>query len=157
MLEHTKYLKSFSGYKLLKFVVLPNGLSSGSWKLKNLKVLGCFLKIRGNHYSYIYIYIYRDDLITIGETCEKCVRGSMKAIKMFLRLGFLLHPDKITFSPSQEMTYLAVHIWLSKYVIECNRWQKRNNTVGMYFLSGRGVLKDQELVSPLGTLNCYFP
>ena len=50
------------------------------------------LKIGGNH-----IAIYIDGLIIAGETYGKCLAGSIKTIKIFLRLGFLIHPDKSSF------------------------------------------------------------
>ena len=34
--KHAKYLKFFAGSKILKFVVLPNGLSSGPRKFATL-------------------------------------------------------------------------------------------------------------------------
>ena len=48
-----------------------------------------------------------DDLIIIGEMYEGCLTGNIKARKMFLQLGFLIHPDKSIVSPSQEITYLG--------------------------------------------------
>ena len=101
--KHTKYLKFFAGSKLLKFVVLPNGLSSGRRKFTKLtKPPLAVLKLEG-----ISITIYIDDLMILGETYEQCLTGSIKTIKMFLRLGFLIHPDKSTFLPTQKLTYLG--------------------------------------------------
>ena len=64
--------------------------------------LCAFLRLEG-----IIKSIYMDDLIIIGEICEGCLTGSIKARKMFLQLGFLIHPDKSIVSPSQEITYLG--------------------------------------------------
>ena len=54
----------------------------------------------------IIIAIYIDDLIILRETYEEYLTGSIKTIKMFLRLGFLIHPDKSAFLPTQKLTYL---------------------------------------------------
>ena len=50
----------------------------------------------------IIIAIYIDHLILLGETYEECLTGSIKTIKMLLRLGFLKHPGKSTFLPTQK-------------------------------------------------------
>ena len=50
----------------------------------------------------IIIAIYIDDLIILRETYEEYLTGSIKTIKMFLRLGFLIHPDKSAFLPTQK-------------------------------------------------------
>ena len=101
--KNTKYLKFFAGSKLLKFVVLPNELSSGPRKFTKLtKPPLAVLRLEG-----IIIAIYIDDLIILGETYEECLTGSIKTIKMFLCLGFLMHPDKSAFLPIQKLTYLG--------------------------------------------------
>ena len=51
-------------------------------------------------YVYMYIYIYIYYLIIIQEIYKECLTGTMKITKMFLRLGFLIHPHKVTFLPS---------------------------------------------------------
>ena len=62
--EHTKYPKVFAGSKLLKFVALPNRLSSGPKKLGKLtKPPIAVLRLEG-----IIIAICIDDLIILGGT-----------------------------------------------------------------------------------------
>ena len=58
--EDSKYLKLYAGKKIFKFVVLPNGLSSGPRKfIKLTKPAIACLRIRGVIVAiYIYIYIY---------------------------------------------------------------------------------------------------
>ena len=73
--------------------MLPNGLASGPKKLKKFtKPPIAVLRLEG-----IIIAIYIDGLIIAGETYGKCLAGSIKTIKMFLHLGFLIHPDKSSF------------------------------------------------------------
>ena len=50
----------------------------------------------------IIIAIYIDGLIILRETYEEYLTGSIKTIKMFLRLGFLIHPDKSAVLPTQK-------------------------------------------------------
>ena len=99
--EHRKDLKFFARSKLLKFIVLPNGLSSGPRKFKKLtKPPIAALRLEG-----IIIAFYVDDFIILGETYEECLTGSIKTIKMFPCLGFLIYPDKTNFLPAQKITY----------------------------------------------------
>ena len=49
----------------------------------------------------IIIAIYINDLTILGETYKKCLTRSIKTIKMFLHLGYLIHPGKSTFLPTQ--------------------------------------------------------
>ena len=54
-----------------------------------------------------YSSIYIDDIIVIGDTYKECLIGTIKIIKIFLKLGFIIHPEKISLQPSQEITYLG--------------------------------------------------
>ena len=104
--KHTKYLKFFARPKLLMFVVLPNGLPSGPRKFKKItKAPLAILRLEG-----ITIAIYIDDLIILGETYEECLTGSIKTIKIVLRLGFLIHPDKSIFFAITKINVPRVHI-----------------------------------------------
>ena len=101
--EDTKYLKFYAGKHFLKFVVLPNGLPSGPRKFAKLTKppIAC-LRIEG-----VMVAIYIDDIIIIGDTYEECLIGTIKTIKLFLKLGFIIHPEKSSLQPSQEITYLG--------------------------------------------------
>ena len=90
--EDSKYLKFYARKNILKFVVLPNGLSSGPRKSTKLtKPPIVCLRIEG---VIVPIYI---DIIVIGNTYEECLIGSIKTIKLFLTLGFIIHPEKSSY------------------------------------------------------------
>ena len=38
--------------------------------------------------------MYIDDIIVIGNTYEECLIGTIKTIKLFLKLGLIIHPEK---------------------------------------------------------------
>ena len=82
--EDSKYLKLYAGKKIFKFVVLPNGLSSGPRKfIKLTKPAIACLRIRGVIVAiYIYIYIYIDDIIVIVDTYEECLIGLLVLLKL---------------------------------------------------------------------------
>ena len=83
--------------------MLPNGLSSGPRKFTKLTKppIAC-LRTEG-----VIVAIYIDDIIVIGDTYEECLIGTIKTIKLFLKLGFIIHPEKSSLQPSQEITYLG--------------------------------------------------
>ena len=60
--------------------------------------------------------IYIDDNIVIGDTYEECLIGTMKTIQLFLKVGFIIHPEKTSLQPSQEITYLGF-VFNSKEVL----------------------------------------
>ena len=92
--EDSKYLKFYVGKNLLKFVVLPNGFFSGLRKFTELTKpsIAC-LRIEG-----VIVAIYIDDIIVIGATYEECLIGAIKTIKLFLKLGFIIHPKKTPYN-----------------------------------------------------------
>ena len=99
--EDSKYLNFYAGKNLLKFV-LPNGLSSGLRNFTKLTKppIAC-LRIG------VTVAIYIDYVFVIGDNYEQCLVGTIKTIKLFLKLGFIIHPEKSSLQPSQEITYLG--------------------------------------------------
>ena len=99
--EDLKYLNFYAGKNLLKFV-LPNGLSSGLRNFTKLTKppIAC-LRIG------VTVAIYIDYVFVIGDNYEQCLVGTIKTIKLFLKLGFIIHPEKSSLQPSQEITYLG--------------------------------------------------
>ena len=98
--EDLKFLKFYAGKLFLKFVVLPNELSSGPRKFyKAHWTTHCVFKTEG-----VIIAIYIDNIIVIGDTYEECPIDFIRTIKLFLKLGFIIHPEKSSLQSSQEMT-----------------------------------------------------
>ena len=83
--------------------MLPNGLSSGPRKFTKLTKppIAC-LRTEG-----VIVAIYIDDIIVIGDTYEECLIGTIKTIKLFLKLGFIIHSEKSPLQSSHEITYLG--------------------------------------------------
>ena len=135
--NHTKALKFLAGSNLLKFFVLPNELSSGLRKFTKLtKRSLAVLRL-----ERIIIAIYIDQLILLGDTHEECLTGSIKTMKMFLCLGFLMHPEKSTFLS----TFLSV---------TDDKKDKTQKSCNSYLQMGS--LKISELASIIGTLIATF-
>ena len=94
--EDSKYLKFYAGKIFLKFVVIPNGLSSGPRKFTNLTKppIAC-LRIES-----VIAAIYIEDIIVIGDIYEECLIGTIKTIKLFLKMAFIIHPEKSSLQTS---------------------------------------------------------
>ena len=99
----TKYLKFLLNSRLLKFVVLPNGLSPGSRKFTKLTKPPLALPRIQGHTVAIDI----DDIVSVDDTFESCLLTVIKTIKLFQNLGFVIHSEKSKFIPSKNVEYLA--------------------------------------------------
>ena len=81
--EDSKHLKFYAGKTFWKFVALSNGLSSGPRKFTKLtKPLTACLRI-----ERIIAAICINDIIVIGDTYEECLIGTIKTIKLLLKLA----------------------------------------------------------------------
>ena len=54
----------------------------------------------------IVIAGYFDDLITINSSYASCFRNVSKIIELFIALGFVIHPSKSQFIPTEKIEYL---------------------------------------------------
>ena len=101
--EHQKFLKFSLQGKLYKFTCLPNGLCSGPRKFtKLLKPPLAELRL-----DYVKIAAYIDDLITLAYSFDVYFKNVWKCVKLLGNLGFVVHPEKSVFVPSQEIEYLG--------------------------------------------------
>ena len=151
--EDSKYLKFYAGKFFLKFVMLPNGLSSGPRKFTKLTKppIAC-LRIEG-----VIVAIYIDDIIVIGDTYEECLIGTIKTIKLFLKLGFIIHPEKSSLQLSQEITYLGF-VFNSKEMLVTLTSEKREKIlVSCKSFSKKDKFAIRELSSLIRTLTSTFP
>ena len=104
-----------------------------------------------------YSSIYIDDIIVIGDTYKECLIGTIKIIRIFLKLGFIRHPEKSSLQPSQDITYLGF-VFNSKEMWVTFTNAKREKL----FESCKGFLKKgsstmKKLSSLIETLASTFP
>ena len=98
-----KYLRFYWQDNLYQYTCLPNGLSSGPRKFtKIMKPALSTLHIRGHIVSG-----HLDDFYLQGKTQHDCSLNLIDTIKLFTQLGLLVHFDKCTFLPSQEIVILG--------------------------------------------------
>ena len=110
--DDTCFLKFLCNSKLLKFVVLPNGLSPGPRKFTKLtKPPLAMLRMQG--YT---VAIYIDDIIAIDQSFEECLLAVVETINLFQKLGFVIHPHKSKFIPAKIVEYLGFIIDSEKMI-----------------------------------------
>ena len=98
-----KYLKFEWQGILYKFTSFPNGLALCPRKFtKLLKPVYCYLRKKG-HISSGYI----DDSYLQGDGYQDCLANVADTIKLFDSLGFIVHPEKSVFIPTQIITFLG--------------------------------------------------
>ena len=97
-LDHTKFLKFIWKNQLYKFLVLPKFTKLTKPPIATARLDG--------HMIAIYI----DDLINVGLKFDACVGNVITSIKLLNSLGFIIHPDKSTFLPKQEIAFLGFNI-----------------------------------------------
>ena len=103
MEEHQKYLKFWFKGELYQFTCLPNGLCSGPRKFTKL-LKPRLADMRKNK---ITVSSYIDDLITIAKSYATCYDSVLHCVQLLDSLGFVVHPEKSEFFPSQKLEYLG--------------------------------------------------
>ena len=56
---------------------------------------------------------YIDDFLTKGKTFEHCRNNVLKTVKLFDKIGFVVHPEKSQFTA--RITYLGFIIYINKW------------------------------------------
>ncbi|CAB4019724.1 Hypothetical predicted protein [Paramuricea clavata] len=104
--QHQKYLKFNWKGQLYKFTCFPNGLAFCPRKFtKLLKPINSYLRQLG-HISVSHI----DDSYLQGDDYDDCASNVLDTTKLFDSVGFVIHPDKSSLIPKQQMTILGVTI-----------------------------------------------
>ena len=149
----TCFLKFLCNSKLLKFVVLPNGLSPGPRKFTKLtKPPLAILRMQG--YT---VAIYINDIIAIGQSFEECLLTVAETINLFQKLGFLIHPDKSKFMPAKIVEYLGFIIDSEKMITYLSDQKKQKIYANCCIIPMQPKLTIREFASFIGTLTSSFP
>ena len=106
---------------LYQFTALPNGYTQGPRKFtKILKPPFATLRVEWN----ILVAAYIDDLITMSMTYESCIFNVNKIIDSLVTLGFVVHPTKSEFLPSQTIEYLGFIIDSKQMIVSLTNEKK---------------------------------
>ena len=104
--EHIRFLKFTWRGKVYVYVVLPFGLSEAPRKFtKLLKPILAKLRRQG-----VILAIYIDDGWVKGDTFLECYHNILATVKLFVRLGFLMHITKSVPLPAQQVSILGFDI-----------------------------------------------
>lgn len=151
--EFQKYLKFRYDNVLYQFTCLPNGLSSGPRKFT--KILKPPISHCQRNGAVVSGYI--DDLITLANTFTKCFNNINLIIDTFSKLGFVIHPEKSLFVPSQCITYLGFIIDSKTMTVSLTNERKENiNALGRKLLAASSRVKVREVAQLLGMMSASF-
>ena len=94
------------GGQLYEFQSLPMGLTSSPRIFaKIMKPVLASLRQKGYTNSG-----YIDVLYLQGADFVHCCNNIKDTVDLFLRLGFFIHPEKCTLTPTQEITFLGFNL-----------------------------------------------
>ena len=98
-----KYLKFRFDGDIYFFTAMPNGLSPAPRIFtKLLKPIYSFLRKQGFHNT-----AYIDDSFLQGTSREECQANVEATVKALRSAGFIIHPEKSVFQPTQEIQYIG--------------------------------------------------
>ena len=96
-------MEEFSVVIMKRFTCFPNGLAFCPRKFtKLLKPVFATLRQKGDIVSG-----YIDDTFLVGDSVEDCWNNVLDTVNMFQNLGFVIHPDKSVFEPTQKLVFLG--------------------------------------------------
>ena len=100
---HQKYLKFEWGGKLYQFTCFRNGLAFCPRKFTKLMKRAYAVLRQLGHINSPYI----DDSYLQAGSYEECLANVLDIVQMFLSLGFILHPQKSVFTPTQKLVFFG--------------------------------------------------
>ena len=133
---------------------IPNGLSSGPIKFTKLtKPQLAALRQDG-----VIIAIYIDDLFITADTFDECAQSVAKTIRIFHTLGFIIHPDKSRFIPSQRISLLGFIIYSVEITVTLTPDKKESILSKCTdILNNKNKMYINDLASFIGTIVSAFP
>ena len=151
--EFQKYLTFIWKGKLLKFCVLPNGLSPcPRWFTKLLKYP------MGSLRELLYILSsYIDDIFMSGDSELDCIQALVDTINLLLDLGFTLYPDKCQLILSRKVKTLGFII--DSVSMKVTLTDDKTKDIMSYLKCTVGLkqIKIRKLAKLIGKLVAAFP
>ena len=144
-----KFFKFEHKGSIYKYVALPNGFSPGLRKFT--KILKVPLSILRRNKISIVAYI--NDLISLENSYDTCQQNVWKIITLLDQLGFVVHPDKSVFSPTQEIEYLGFFINSKNMTIKLTLEKKEDLKQLALEILGMKIQK----IKLLGKITSSFP
>ena len=103
---HRKYLRFIWKEKIYQFLAMPNGY---------IDVMGIFNKllkplIASLHELGCESSVYTDDSLLLAQKFQECFGNVLATMSLLQALGFVIHPTKSIFVPTQKTTFLGFEI-----------------------------------------------
>ena len=100
---HRKYLRFIWKRKIYQFLTMPNGYIDAMQIFDKLlkPVFACL------HELVYESSVYVDDSLLLTQTFQECFDNILSTISLLQELGFVIHPKKSTFVPTQKVTFLG--------------------------------------------------
>ena len=148
-----KFLKFVHKGKLYEFCSLPNGLSVGPRKFtKLLKPPLTVLRKQG-----INVGAYIDDILLINQTFDETFKSTNIAASLFVSLGFIIHPEKSVFTPSQKIEYLGFIIDSREMIVYLTEKRKAKVIELCKSVSNMKRPTIRQVAQLIGTFTSCFP
>ena len=118
--DHQKYLKFMFG-NLFQFTSMPNGYGLP------MRIFTKISKVPFGHFrSQGYNSVaYEVDSYLQGDAYQSCLTNILDTVNLLRELGFVIHSDKLLFTPSQTILFFGFIISL-KHITLSSTSEKKN-------------------------------
>ena len=151
--EHQKFLRFQWEDQLWQFNCMPNGLALAPRKFtKLMKPVFATLREKG-HLSSAFL----DDSLLLAETRVSCARNIMDTVQLLRSLGFIIHPDKSVFAPTQRIQYLGVIVDSKSMTVTLTPERKSDLITSCQTASKKQSISIRDLAKVIGKIVAAFP
>ena len=96
---HRKYLRFIWKEKIYQFLAMPNGYID-VMRISNKLLKPVFASLHELGYESS---VYVDDSLLLAQTCQECFDNVLATVYLLQELGFVIHPTKSIFVPTQKI------------------------------------------------------
>ena len=96
---HRKYLRFIWKEKIYQFLAMPNGYIDAI-RISNKLLKPVFASLHELGYESS---VYVDDSLLLAQTCQECFDNVLATVYLLQELGFVIHPTKSIFVPTQKI------------------------------------------------------
>lgn len=100
---------------------------------------------------------YLDDSLLLGKSADACKQNVIDTVSLFDRLGFVVHPDKSVFEPTQVISYLGCEISSLSMTVRVTHERKSKIIAHCEQILYKDKITIRELACLIGQLVASFP
>ena len=147
------YLRFWWQQVLYQFNALPNGLALAPRKFTKL-LKPVFAKLRSLGFASTS---FIDDSLQVSDTYEKSLDNVLATTELFISLGFVVHPDKSIFKPTQQIVYLGFFIDSVKMMVYLTKERAKSIQELCKAILKAKTVQIRTLAKIIGKLIASFP